>query len=180
MIDLLKNQVNIAIRILRFPNDFFKDLKKEKGFKKSLIYLAFLWAVNTLLLFATSVVLVATRSDTGDWTNALPMAITYFVVGGLIGYVTSLGIALIIHLYSKLFRGKGKIYQSFQLSIYASTPTLLFGWVPIASFLATLYLIYLLYTGAIELHGFTKRRSMIAFIIIPLILIIASVLIPQR
>lgn len=182
MMNLLKSQVNIVIDVLRYPKEFFKRITKEKGFKKSLKFLFFITLINSIFMHLFILLVNATvtsnlQTQGGIVLISLLISLLMYVVAG---FLVTAGMSLIVHLYSKLFKGKGKLYQSFQLFIYASTPTILFGWIPYVSLLTTIYMIYLLYLGGMILHGFTNRRSMIAFVIIPMILVIATFLLPQR
>lgn len=177
----IKNYFKRSVEIIRFPKPFLKDLKAENSIKISIRFLAFLCIVNAVLLFIFSLILVMINSAQVDWGIAIPGALLYIFITAVSGFIITLILGVVIHLYVKLFRGKAKLAKTVQLFIYSNTPVLLLGWIPIVGSLASLYSLYILYLGGMEIHGFSKRISLIAFVIIPVIAIIGSTLmqVPQ-
>ncbi|MEW6722343.1 MAG: YIP1 family protein [Candidatus Micrarchaeota archaeon] len=98
----------------------FESLLGE-GFAFSLTYFAMLLAIGSAASFA-----VAFASSGSVVVSLLAMALGTFTYAFGIGLV----LPLVSHFMIGLFGGKRPVTDTFQMYFYASTPSLLLGWVP--------------------------------------------------
>lgn len=173
LVEQIKSYLEISWQILRYPKDFFARIEKEKELKPALRFLAFLWILNSVVLFVIGLVL-ALVSGTADIGVIVVNQIVALAVNTVLGILFSVVFGLIIHVWIKIFRGRGSWKKSLQLVIYSMTPTMLLGWLQLTAFLATFYFMYLLYLGAQKLHEIPPRKSLAMFVIIPVVLIIIA------
>ena len=64
------------------------------------------------------------------------------VLGISMTIATSFLVALLLHLWIKLFGGKKKYAETYEIMAYSTTPNYLIGWIPIVGFLTFIYQIY--------------------------------------
>ncbi len=159
------------------PSVFFERIKYEKGIMEAFKYLAILSLINLFVGIAS-------------FTFSIPSIIYYFSgianipflagVKFLIPFITYIfGIifsfiwAGIVHIFTRIVRGKGKYADSYKAIVYGATPTLLLGWIPFVGFVANLYSLYLQLKGISKLHQISMLRALVAIVVIPLLIIIS-------
>ena len=91
----------------------------------------------------------------------------FFIVGLFIGGV-------ILHIFAWLFGARKGFEQTLKTVAYASTPGLLFMWLPIIGWLISLYTIVLEILGLKNLQGMSTERAALA-VLVPIILLAIAV-----
>ncbi len=88
----------------------------------------------------------------------------------------------ILHLFVKLYGGNGTYGGTYKAMIYSSTPTILFGFIPILNILFSIWTFILVIFGVSINHKISKLRSFLASItpaiIILILIFILAVFIP--
>lgn len=169
--------VETAKTIVNSPSEFFNKLKKEKGFRPALEYLVILWVVGSLLTAAANMMfgyLLPLVTGTLTQQISFPVLLISQIVAALIsaavGVVLSGALSIVLHLWIKVFRGKGTLTNTFQINSYALTPSMLFGWLPIANIVASIFGVYLLMVGAEKIHDLSRKKTILMFVVIPIVL----------
>ncbi len=149
------------------PRKFFANLKEEK-IGKPLSYYAVLLLVRAILglIIGTAIVTFIPRSN--NQIGIIPAIIVGYAAGVLISFV----IAAIIHLWIKLFGGKGNFTRTYQLFVYADTPNNLLGWIPVVGIIVRIWGLVLLIIGTQELHKIKKTTAILMYVIPVVILFI--------
>lgn len=92
----------------------------------------------------------------------------------LAGFLMVAMTGAIIHLFVILLGGTGGVVQTYKAVIYASTPWLLLGWIPIVCFISGLWTIALSVTGIQQLQGLSPLRAAVA-VLVPVLFILGVV-----
>lgn len=159
--------------ILTAPHEFFQRMKKEKGLKKAFVYFAILSLFSTVLGFLFSLLMlpvyqnilasislnIPTLQYTSGWVM-LNQALSY-----IIGLLASFVIAGLLHVWILIFGGKARYEKTYQLYAYSSTPSFLFGWIPILGLIALIYWLVLLIIGTIQVHKINKTKAVLMYVI---------------
>ncbi len=85
------------------------------------------------------------------------------VIGSFIG-------AIILHIFAYIFGARNGFTQTYKITVYSTTPTLLLGWIPILNFITGLWGLVLGYIGLKKLHDMTSGRAALT-ILIPIIIL---------
>jgi len=112
---------------------------------------------------------------TGE-VSALKM-LTLFVLGFLFDFVALFIGGAWIHLWVRLFGGKKSYRETIKVVVYASTPSLLFGWIPRAGSIFSLWSIVLEVFGFKELQNMSRGGAIAAVIVSEIILGIIAIFI---
>lgn len=83
-------------------------------------------------------------------------------VGEIIGLLV---ISLIVHVLVALFIGGNGIEATARALAYASTPSMLFGWIPLVGLLAFVWTVILSVIGIREFHETTTGRAAVAVVL---------------
>ena len=98
----------------------------------------------------------------------------------LMYYVLSLGLAFVVagllHLWILLFGGKADYTKSYQLYVYAYTPTYVLGWIPFLGFFAGIYSLILLILGTEKMHGISRRKTILMYVIPAVVFAILAII----
>ena len=78
---------------------------------------------------------------------------------------------LILHLFVLLMDGKKGWRETVKTAMYASTPALLLGWIPVVSIIGSIWSLVLLILGFRDNNGLSFEKS-VAAAVIPIILVI--------
>lgn len=169
------------IKIVLFqPDSFFVHLKKEEGLKPALIYLVLLslfsaamTTVVYLLLqhFSPGLLQKLIGADQGLTLTQFSLTSLGNYVLGLLASFFAVGI-LFVWLY--LFGGRVPYSKTFQLFAYANTPAYLLGWIPFVNILTMVWSLLLYVKGTRKVYGFTLQRTLSAYGIALLLLILFS------
>ena len=74
------------------------------------------------------------------------------------------------HIWVWLLGGREGITETWKAVIYASTPSLLFGWIPVVGFVMWVWSLVLTIIGIRELQQMTTTRAVLAVLIGDLVL----------
>ncbi len=172
---MVKDIVAKAKKIILTPSEFFKDAKKETGFKTSLAFFAILSLFNAILSVVVFFLTNGNSLTKNGSTNA------FFGPSLVIGYLINLAVTFVyagvLHLWIKLFKGTGKFEKTYQLYIYSQTLKLVIGWVPIASIFGWFYSFYLLIVGTQEFHKIPKKKALLMFLIPAVVLTVLGLVV---
>ena len=93
----------------------------------------------------------------------------------IVGAVFTLIAGLWIHLWVWILGGRNGIFQTMKAFIYGVTPSLVFGWIPLASILFAIWSFILCIIGIRELAGLSTGKAALAMIIAALIPLVIAV-----
>jgi hypothetical protein len=165
--------------VIQHPSDFFERIKSEEGIGKTFIYLAVLSLINLATGIISLTFNVPYISQLSSLSNYLPSLGKFSSVVSLgipigIYILTVVGtfvIAGFIHLFIRLLGGKGSYSFTYKGIVYASTPSLLLGWIPYVGFIPGIYAFYLELKGLSKLHQIGMGRVFVAIFVVPFLLI---------
>ena len=142
------------------PEEFFKNIKKEKGWQEAFKYFAVISLVTPLVYIIGSLAsLYQMAFDEILFTYIFTLA-SIFVGAG------------IVHLFALLFKGKRDFSLTYKALAYGMTPAFVLGWIPVVGPLAGLYSLYLEVKGISSLHEMSMLRAL-AVVLIALFAIMA-------
>lgn len=102
--------------------------------------------------------------------GGLFMIIIIFIAG-LIGiFITG----IILHIFVYLVGGRNGLEQTLKAVMYASTPSLLLGWIPLIGIIAAIWVIVLEVLGIRELHDISTGRAVLA-VLLPIVIVVLLV-----
>jgi hypothetical protein len=164
-------------KIIFQPTEFFESIKNEPGIIeafKFFIIVSLVYLIFTLILFfvAPSILLGGlfdfepSLGLSGGIGISLPIFIYIFLI------VSTFVLAGVTHIIAILLGGKKDFSLTYKAVAYASTPSLLLGWIPFIGILANLYSLFLVIIGISKLHKVTLLRAFIIAISPAIILII--------
>jgi len=163
----MKMEIIDKIRmILKEPAKFFGKIRSDKDYKEPFLYYALLSFILSILSSTVSVL------------TGLSNDIVFTFIGLWISFLILifLGTA-IIHIFVYLFGGRAGYLNSFKSAVYAATPALLLGWIPIVEFIAGIYSAFYLYPkGLSVLHEISFVKAFFA-VLLPAVIIISTILI---
>lgn len=149
------------------PTKFFNGIKSEKGLVEAFKYYAILSLIN---LVVTLIEIFSGLSYLSSYGAGLGIATPIAVY--LVGLVGSFIGAGILHIFISLLGGKQGFYNTYKAAIYASTPSLLLGWIPYVGVIIGIYSLYLLVKGVSILQKMTMKRAFVAAVLIPVVIAI--------
>ena len=110
----------------------------------------------------------------GGSIGAFVAALIVAFIAGIIGLLLW---AVFLHLGAKVASGRGDFADSFKSAVYAQTPSMLLGWIPLVSIIFTIWAIVLLFLGVRELHELDTMKAVIAVVVaVVLFIIVIAVL----
>jgi len=165
--------------ILLEPSKTFDDLKEEP-LGEAVKYYAVIAAVYSAffaLLLAFAGNLVGTLMGFGNLGMmmgagvGIGAAITFFVVfmiGAILGAFIG---GAILHIFVYIVGGRRGIAQTIKACMYGSTPSLLFGWIPIIGLIAMIWSLVAEIIGIRQLQELTTGKAIVV-VILPIIMAI--------
>jgi hypothetical protein len=177
------NLIKKVKKVILSPSEFFEEIKAEKGISEAFKYLAILSLVNLVVGIVSFRLSIPSISPLGNLSSFLPLlgalSTALGIVIPVVMYISSLILSFVgagfIHLFVKLFKGKGAYSNTYKALIYASTPFLLFGWVPWVGVIFGLYSFYLSLKGISKLHEVSMVRAFIMLITSTIVIILATI-----
>jgi hypothetical protein len=157
------------------------DALKEEPLEEALKYYAVIAAIYSALLallLAFAGNLVGTMMGFGNMGvkigagTGIGAAITFFVMYVIIRIVGVFIGGAILHIFVYIVGGRRGIAQTIKAGMYGSTPSLLFGWLPVINFLAIIWSLVAQIIGIRQLHELTTGKAILV-VILPILLIIA-------
>lgn len=180
------NLVGRIKKVITNPTEFFENVKFEKGVGNAFKYLAILSLINLIVSIISvefSVPSISALSSLMNLFNitgvsSLLLGIALPVIFYIVGLVLSFVGAGIIHLFARLLKGKGDYSATYKALTYASTPSLLLGWIPWVGIIFSIYSFYLSLKGISKLHEVSMGRAFVIVFVVPFViaLIIAIIL----
>lgn len=98
-------------------------------------------------------------------------SIVFFFIAGLIGIFIS---GIILHIFVYIVGGRRGLDQTLKTVLYASTPELLLGWIPIIGIFVGIWSLILEILGIRELHEISTGRAILA-VLLPIVVIVILV-----
>lgn len=138
--------------ILLNSNDFWLKIEEEKGLKKVLKYLLFISSWGIVITYSAGY--YSNEKVRSEPTNFLVGILGYYGLFFILSFLT----ASMMHLSLKIFKGQASFDKTYQVFIYALTPQILFGFVPVVNLFSSFYAFYLGLLGFSKIHkiGFWK------------------------
>ena len=168
--------------------EFFKDIRKERTIKESLLY----YLVFFVASFALFIIALYFGKAGGIYAEqgiemSSPIVLMLFVLGLAALFV---GI-LIVHGFFKLFKGKGNYTDTFKTVVYSFTPSLIFSLIQyfvlifvdftqvmalniafgLISLILWIWVIVLITVGGSALHRISRGRAFLAGVLVPAVVI---------
>ncbi len=152
------------------PSEAFEN-EKSTTMVDALKYLLILTIVIAVLLAVLSYASLEVLGTLMGGAALGPMAFVTTLVSVYVGVVIGSFIgAILFHIFAYIFGARKGFTQTYKITVYSMTPTLLLGWIPILNFLTGLWSLYLEYVGLKKLHEMTSGRAILT-ILIPIIIV---------
>ena len=152
--------------VLFHPTETFAKTIRNDTLTDTLIYLLILVVIFTALAGVLMLVGVSAYAGLATGIVAGGLSVLAFIpllfFAGLAGAII---VALFMHIWVYLAGGREGITETWKAVIYASTPSLLFGWIPVVGFVMALWSLVLMVIGIRELQNMTTARAFLAVII---------------
>lgn len=168
--------LSLANKIVGFiirPVETFREARDETVTDAGIYYLVLL-VINAVLtaIVAYLGIGVARSSPPGIGTFIAGL-IGAFIVGLLLLALVS----IFLHVGTRVMSGRGDFADSFKSVVYAQTPSMLLGWIPVIGFIIWIWSIVLLVIGVRELHEMDTMKAVIAVVIaVVIVFVIAAIL----
>jgi len=155
-------------RFISRPAESFEAEKGVQGYWKIArfylalnIVLAVLTPLTVFLGFPCDIVHAGTNAQMGAYLYAPSVetvtGISRYLWVGLLTYAGNILkfpiLGLIFHAFAMVLRGSGCLLDSFKVSVYATAPMLLLGWIPYFALVSGMWVGYLYVVGFWKLHG---------------------------
>ena len=178
--DFLQSFWRTTLDVLTRPVDFFRELPRQAGYGRPIVYYATALVIYAVLTFILALLLPAVSVDRllGGGQSAqeptvameiLTMVLT--VAFGLMGLFIGAGF---IHVGVLIFgRVQSPSYETTtRLTAYVAGATYTISWVPFIGWLASLYAIYLYIVAVREQYGISTGRAAAAVLVPGLFLLL--------
>ena len=100
------------------------------------------------------------------------LSATGIIIGGTVGVLIA---GIWIHIWAYAFGGRNGLAQTIKVLLYAATPLLVIGWIPvIGTGIGAIWSLLLLLTGLMHLQGMYSGRAILALVatlLVPVIII---------
>ncbi len=164
----LHDDVFKAWESIAHPDLFFEKEKTRIGYWPVLRFYLLLNIVLALLTpfiiwlgFPQNIIHAGTNGQMGAFMYAPLLealsGINRYIWAGILTYLLNTLkfplIGFIYHIVARVLRGSGSLLDSFKVGIYATTPVLLFGWIPYFGLISGLWVGYLYVIALNQLHG---------------------------
>ncbi len=156
------------------PVETFRAVRDEE-LAPPAIYWILLLIINAILtgiiayLGYGATTSMQTGINVGGGAGAFVAGLIGAIIVGIIGLILW---SIFLHIGAKIVGGRGDFADSFKSAVYAQTPSLLLGWIPIISIIFALWSIVLLFLGVRELHELDTMKAVIAVIVAVVLYII--------
>lgn len=159
--DIAKNVARIKDNLLLIPAERFDTLAADKDYQTSFVYF-----MACIILSIPLSLLVALAL--GDFMGILLSIPASVIVSVILAYI----IFGVQHLLLRLLGGQATFLQSVQVFVYGTTPSIIFGTIPVLGFVASLIGLANVVLGSARVHKISVLRAIAAIIIIPTVLLI--------
>ena len=156
-------------KVMFDPSNFFKELKIKEDFKTPTIFalkthaifLAISYIITLILAIFLKEFLTSISIDVSTLgINNTSITIVLFVLMFISLFVIWAGLhlgALLIHLFSKIFKSKKTYIESYYIYTYASAPNL-FAFIPLLNYIFMFYSIILMVIGIKQIHNLSTLK----------------------
>lgn len=158
--------------VLTAPSKFFNAVRNERGFKRPFLYyllLSIIYSAGTfvtLLLFASADAILLESIAPGFIYLLVPL-------GWLLGLLLSFVIPALFHIFVYLLGGRKGFLQTYKSYVYALTPELLVGWLPVIGAIASLYSIFYLFPKGLSIQQKITAGRALLVVVIPMAIFFA-------
>lgn len=152
--------------VLFHPTETFAETIRGDTLKDTLIYLLVVVVIFTLL--AGVLLLVGVSAYAGLFTGIAAGGLSVIALIPLLFVVGLLGtiiFAVYMHIWVYLVGGREGITETWKAVIYAATPSLLLGWIPVIGVVTFLWSFVLMVMGIRELQQVTLVRAFVAAVV---------------
>jgi len=162
------------------PTNFFKELKIKQDYKTPTIFAlkthAIFLAISYIIILALTIFLKEFLTNINIDISTLGINNTSItIILFILMFISLLAIwaglhlgALLIHLFSKIFKSNKEYIKSYNIYVYASAPNL-FAFLPFLNYLLFFYSIILMVIGIKQIHNLSTIKS-ILIIILPILI----------
>ncbi|WP_084600829.1 Yip1 family protein [Methanolacinia paynteri] len=154
----------IIIRItevLLDPVESFQQSEND-GPKEVLTYFAVLFIINSVLF--TIVKYIGIDAETIALIPGSENIFFIFAFAVISSLVQTVIFVMLLHFWAYILGGKGGGMQTIKAFVYASTPMLLFDWIPVIGFIFIIWSAVLNVLGIRELHKMSTEGAAGAFV----------------
>jgi hypothetical protein len=169
------------VGFLARPAETFRAVRDETLSDAAIYYLLLL--ILTSVLGGLMVYLgLAVMDGSGLGINAVPGDPMSFVWALIFVYFWGLFTlviwSIVLQIGAKALGGRGEFEDAFKVAVYAQTPFLLLGWIPVVGFILTqLWAVWLTVIGVRELYGVdTGKAAGVAVVALVLYLLVSWIL----
>lgn len=164
-------------KVLFSPNQFWDDVKGEKGIGEPFRYLVGLLLISGIIFYVVSYLTISSSGNPVQFGHDIATKFGFPTVSGetvllmlvliswLTGLISTFVVAGVTHLFVRMFKGTGDYADTYRALVYASTPTALLSSIPVVGSIATLYGLYLQIYGMSKLHRITTTKAVLAYIV---------------
>lgn len=163
--------------VLFHPTETFTEDLRHDTLTDTLVYLLFLVVIFTV--FAGALLLVGVSAYAGLATGIMAGGLSMIALIPLLffaGFFGAVIFAVYMHFWVWLLGGREGITETWKVVVYAATPSLLFGWIPVVGFVTFLWSLVLMIMGIRELQHITLLRAFLAVLIGYLVLTYLGIL----
>jgi hypothetical protein len=166
---------------------FWDEVRKERGVQEPALYYLTLSCIPAAAVFLYAIYGMSTRSlesvqhfvEAVEGLGLSPYAGILVLIAALFS-IMFVGVFIgagILHLFLRMFGGKGDFAHTYRALAYASTPQLLIGYIPVIGSIASIYAYYLQLRGISELHGFTLMKAFGVVILSSIITVVLAMIV---
>jgi len=176
MLDIVIQKVK---SVITDPKGFFQKLKKEKGVGDAFVFIALLSVISLVGGIIVNILMPQPQLE-GFEQLATPLGAGAIVIASVVGYFLGLALSFvwagILHIWIMIWGGRAPYSKTYQLAAYASTPSMLFGWIPFIGMFAGIYALILLIMGTPKTHNISMKRSLWLYLVPVAVLILLGIL----
>ncbi|WOF17142.1 hypothetical protein F1737_10860 [Methanoplanus sp. FWC-SCC4] len=147
---------------------------REEEFGDAFKYFLMILAINAIL---SGILIMAGFGAAFAGMGGAGAGFIIAIIGGFIGGIIGLFIiGIILHIFVTIVGGQRGLMETLKAVIYASTPSMLLGWIPVINFIAGIWALVLAILAIRELQDIPTVKAAIAVLLPFIILIILSIL----
>ncbi len=163
-----KGMYEKAKEVILTPNRFFRELD-ERGIGPAFYYSLVIGVISIILTIGVGLLM-----DFPTYSALWSYVVLFTLVSVL---VFNFAMAGLLHVILLIFRGKGKYSETYQLLMYSNTVSGLFGWIPYAGFLASIWSFALIAIGAEKTRKISRAKGVFVAILYFIVLAVVVALI---
>lgn len=176
------------VGFLARPVETYRAVRDEE-LGPPVVYFLVLLIINAILTAIVAYLgLAAADANTPNFSLGIGGSIGSFILGLIGAFIWGIIMlafgSIFLHIGAKIMGGRGDFADSFKSTVYASTPSLLLGWlaiIPVIGWLigiiVFIWMLVLLFLGVRELHEMETTRAVIAVVIAAVLLLIGITII---